>query len=75
MNRPNLSSLNTDILDYIVYLETNQHSNGTGKICSKCGEHMVGLGTINKRACSCGESDWDLKPGVKSTLEDGKVGK
>jgi len=75
MKRPNLININRNIRNYIVYLESNQHGTGTGKICSGCNERMVNLSTLNKRACKCGTSDWNLKPGQKSILEDGKVGK
>jgi|SaaInlStandDraft_7_1057024.scaffolds.fasta_scaffold66403_3 hypothetical protein len=44
----------------------------TGDICPTCFEHKVSLPSKNKKICSCGLTDWFIKPGEKSTLEKNK---
>ena len=53
-----------------------QRKTGIGKECPKCGDTMISITTIDKRVCSCGyEEPFKLKPGQKSILEKGKIGK
>ena len=43
---------------------------GIGDWCKECKEHKVSLPSKNKKICSCGLSDFPLKKGQKSVLEN-----